>query len=47
MLEEIVEREESSEIILQYEKEEKIKNIEEDKIAADDVRRKAMEPYRK
>ena len=43
MLAEIVEREESSEIILQYEKEEKMKNIEEDRIAADDMRRKAME----
>ena len=45
MLAEIVEREESSEIILQYEKEEKMKNIEEDMIAPDDMRRnwKAME----
>ena len=43
MMEEIVEREESSEIILQHEKEEKMQKLEEDRIAADDMRRKAME----
>ena len=43
MLAEIVEREESSEVILQYEKEKKMKNVEEDRITADDMQRKAME----
>ncbi len=40
---EIVERGELSENILQHEKEEKMQKLEEDRIAADDMRRKAME----